>query len=293
MPSQGLGNPDHLAAPEEWRNTIWSIGIGDDGAFDATDARREAVLPDFFRDPAAIARAGYSHPVTDIAFPSSGAHNVMLVAERGGLRNRGLAAEDAFAFRQESRVLRYELNVDGVWQATGRYDVGYQDRELDGPPYLRAGSAGGVAFALAYDATGALDTDSADAFVWMTGDGLCAPNGPCRDAAGDLTDITEVHGVQGNSVAVLAEIEPAEAFQPYPFPGPATPSTGPDASHMADADLGQNGVENDATKIGDIAVYQDVPAFAWEPGDYPWWPVPDPDPDPGAPDLELVKTGPA
>ena len=289
--SQGLGNPDHLTAPEEWQNTIWSVGISEDGAFNAADVRREAVLPDFFRDPAAIARAGYSHPVTDIAFPFQGAQDVMLVAERGGLRNRGLNAEDAFAMRQESRVLRLERDVEGLWQVTGRYDVGYQDRELTGPPYLRAGAAGGVAFALGYDATGALDPEAADAFVWITGDGLCAPEGPCRDAAGELTDITQVHGLQGNAAAELAEVEPAEAFQPYPFPGPATPTTGLDASHLADADLGRNGTENDATRIGDIAVYQNVPAFAWTPEDYPWWPVPDP--DPGAPDLELVKTGPA
>ena len=288
--SQGLGNPDHLTAPEEWPNTIWSVGIGADGAFDTTDVRREAVLPDFFRDPAAIARAGYSHPVTDIAFPSQGTQDVMLVAERGGLRNRGLMAEDAFAIPRESRVLRFERDVDGVWQPIGRYDVGYQDRELEGPPYLRAGSAGGVAFALGYDATGALDLEAADAFVWITGDGLCGPEGPCRDAAGDLTDITEVHGVQGNTAARLVDVEPAEALQPYPFPGPATPTTSLDASHLADADLGLDGTGNDATRIGDIAVYQDAPAFAWTPEDYPWWPVPDP--DPGVPDLELVKTGP-
>ena len=217
----------------------------------------------------------------------------MLVAERGGLRNRGLLADDAFAMRQESRVLRYEMDVAGLWQATGRYDVAYQDRELDGPPYLRAGAAGGVAFGMGYGPDGTLDPAQADAFVWMTGDGLCAPEGACRDAAGDLTDVTQVHGVQGSTRAVAAEVEPAAAFQPYPVPGPATPPDGPDASFMVDADLGADDGSNDATRIGDIAVYQDTPAFVWEPGDYPWWPIPIPDPDPGAPELQLVKTGPA
>ncbi|MDJ0827468.1 MAG: hypothetical protein QNJ16_18395, partial [Rhodobacter sp.] len=61
--SQGLGNLDHLTMPGEWRNTIWSVGLTADGDFDLADVRREATLPDFFRDPAAIARAGYSHPV--------------------------------------------------------------------------------------------------------------------------------------------------------------------------------------------------------------------------------------
>ena len=114
--SQGFGNPDHAAAGEDdQRNAVWSVRIKEDGAFDTTSARREFFLPDFFRSPEAIARAGRSHPVADIAFPASGDQDVMLLAERGGVRNLGLAAEDAFANPHEARVLRYELTDQGFW----------------------------------------------------------------------------------------------------------------------------------------------------------------------------------
>ena len=72
------------------------------------------------------------------------AQNVMLLAERGGVRNLGLAAEAAFAYPHEARVLRYELDAEGTWQPTGRYDVGHYDRKDDGPPYVRANSSGGA-----------------------------------------------------------------------------------------------------------------------------------------------------
>jgi len=306
--AQALGNPDHALAGEHAHNSVWSVGLAPDGDFDTAAVRREFLLPDFFRSPEAIARAGFSHPVSDISFADYADQTVMLLAERGGLRNRGLDAENSFAFPHESRVLRYALRADGVWQPDGRYDVGYQDRQADGTPYLRAGSAGGVAFGMGYGADGSLNEMHPDAFVWMSGDGLCTPDAPCPGSDGPGSEGPgsegEVHGLQGNALSLSTETEPAAAFQPYPVPGPATPPSGPDQAFMIDADLGAAGGDgNDATRIGDIAIYQSVPVVAEIPAEGPWygpwpgpwpWPVPIPGgdlPPPPPPGEELPELG--
>ena len=268
--SQGFGNADYPTAGDDQRNALWSVQIGPDGAFDASTVRREFFLPDFFRSPEAIARAGRSHPVSDITFPAYGDQAVMLLAERGGVRNLGLAAEGAFAHSNESRVLRYELDPQGIWQPVGRYDVGFSDREDQMPPYIRAGASGGVSFGIGYGENWEIDAARPDAFVWMTGDGLCSPNGLCFDLNADAhTNSAEVHGVQGSEAESYEEIEPEAAFQPYPAPGPAYPPAGPDRSFMIDADItvdaSGNAIEeelsrNDATRIGDLVVFVPPPA---------------------------------
>ena len=268
--SQGFGSPDWASAGEDQQNSVWSVAIADDGSFDTASVRREFFLPEFFRSPEAIARAGISNPVADIAFPAVGDQTVMLLAERGGVRNLGLSAENAFAYPDESRVLRYQLDASGVWQPAGRYDVGFNDRKNAGPPYIRAGAAGGVSFGPGYGADGAVDPAQADAFVWMTGDALCSPDGGCLDpATGAHDDLSEVSGLQGEAASAYQEVIPPEAFQPYPAPGPASPPTGPDQSYMIDADVNVDATgvpipeelsRNDATRIGDVAVFQQPPA---------------------------------
>jgi hypothetical protein len=268
--SQGFGSPDWAAAGEDQQNSVWSVAIAEDGSFDASSVRREFFLPEFFRSAEAIARAGIGNPVADIAFPAIGDDPVMLLAERGGLRNLGLTAEDAFATPHEARVLRYEPDASGIWQPVGRYDVGFYDRQGDGPPYVRAGAAGGVAFGAGYTAAGAIDPAQPDGFVWMTGDALCSAAGACLDpAAGDHSDQSEVSGLEGENQSAFQEIIPAAAFQPYPAPGPATPPAGPDQSYMIDADVNVDGAgapipaelaRNDATRIGDVAVFQQAAA---------------------------------
>ena len=111
--SQGFGSPDWATAGEDQQNSVWSVAVAEDGGFASGTVRHEFLLPEFFRSPEAIARAGISHPVADIAFPRQAA-SAMLLAERGGVRNLGLAAEDAFAYPHETRVLRYELDAAGV-----------------------------------------------------------------------------------------------------------------------------------------------------------------------------------
>lgn len=316
--SQGFGNPDFAAASDaEKRNSVWSVGLAPDGSFVSGDVRREFILPDFFRSPEAIARAGHSNPVSDIAFGGGPAGGVMLLAERGGVRNLGLSAESAFAFPQESRVLRYEFSPEGRWEPVGRYDVGTYDRKDHGPPYLRAGGAGGVSFGPGFTPDGEANPSWPDAFAWFTGDALCSAAAPCVDrASGARTDATVMDGIQGLGELAYGAVEPDGAFSPYPATGPATPLGGPDRSYFVDAGTsGDAPAGNGATRIGDVEIYQPPlgtavaggvfpppaplgpPPFPPEPG---WDPAPPP-PDGWFPpppllyptDLAIEKTGPA
>ena len=100
--SKALGSADFASAGyEEKRNSVWSVALKDDGDFDLTSVRREYFLPDFFTNPADTARAGPSNPVADIAFCKCKDDKIMLVAERGGVRNLGLDAEEPFATPHE------------------------------------------------------------------------------------------------------------------------------------------------------------------------------------------------
>ncbi len=322
--SQGFGNPDYAgASDEEKRNSVWSVAITEDGDFDASSVRREFFLPDFFTDPADIARAGRSNPVSDIAFPECIEQNVMLVAERGGVRNLGLDAEEPFAYPHEARVLRYELDEKGVWQPIGRYDVGFYDRKNERAPFLRANSSGGADFGYGYNVEWAIDLAKPDQFVWMTGDSLCSPFGPCYvPDTGKFEDGSQVHGAQGTPEFGFDQLLPEAATQAYPTTGEAPyPATGPSQSWMIDTDINvdANGAaimkslaKNDATKIGDIAIYEDcekvgeegeeedeevpaegeVPAEVLPPGvETP--PEPEFPPIEEGPDLSKDKTGPA
>lgn len=276
--SQGFGEPAWFTAGDDQRNSVWSVRIGPDGSFDASDVRLEFLLPNFFSDPAQIASLGASHPVSDIAFPKLGEQNVMLLAERGGVRNLGLDASAPFARPHESRVLRYDVDERGVWRSAGRYDVGYYDRKNDGQPYLRANASGGVDFGLGYGADWRADQDKADEFVWITGDSLCSPDGPCADpAAGSPAGTTQVHGIQGTPVARVDDLAPDAALMPYPEAGYATPADTPGASYMIDADADAKDQRDDATKIGDVEVHEYEPrpegvAEGWMP---PGWTPPD------------------
>lgn len=302
--SQNFGRAAPPDAGPDVRNAVWSVRIMPDGDFDAESVRREFVLPDFFRGGEDLARAGSSRPVSDIAFPAFGNADVMLLAERGGLRNRGLDAEDSFAWPQESRVLRYERGEDGVWHEAGRYDIGFSDRRAKGPPYLRAGAAGGVTFAMGYGPDGTLDRLAPDAFAWATGDALCGPDTSCGGASG-----AQVSGAQGFDPATIDAVEPEAAVRPYPSPGPAYPPTGPEASYFIDVDPPTDPgriIRNDATRVGDVEAVQSAPRVSGRPDEGPWigpwdgdwpWPVPGPDfippDDPLAlPDLAVTKSTP-
>jgi hypothetical protein len=282
------------AFPEpEKRNSVWSVGLGAGGAFDPSDVRREFVLPDFFVAPADIARAGYSHPASDISFPRCSNQPIMLVAERGGIRNLGVAAENSFAAPHESRVIRYELDQNGAWRPVGRYDIGFYDRQKDGPPFINANCAGGAAFGPGYTEQGQADLSQPDQFVWITGDSLCSPDGPCNLPAGQAAaepanqvqqaaerpqpqgDDSEVHGLQGMRAAAIAELAPASAYSQTEQKQQTPTVVGINQSYLIDTDINvdpsgnpipEELTRNDATTIGDVAIYEVCrPGYAAQP----------------------------
>ena len=261
----------------EKRGSVWSVGLAPDGAFVAGDVRREFLLPDFFAKPEDVARAGYGSPVADITFSDCSSKPVMLVSERGGQRNLGLGVVEAFAWPHEARTLRYEMDQAGDWRPVGRYDVGFYDRRKEGIPYLRANGAGGAAFGYGYKADfSEIDRKAPGEFVWITGDALCSPDGPCRmpgaaegkaenaAAQAAAADGSEVHGLQGFSVDAVDALVPKGAFADYPQNSEPYPAIGPEQAWMIDADrnvdASGNPIEaeftrNDATLIGDVAIH--------------------------------------
>jgi hypothetical protein len=290
--SPALGNAAWKEiAEDDKRNSVWSIRLGPDGNFDPSGVRREFLVPDFFVKPEDIARAGYSQPVSDIAFPECGGAAAMLVSERGGLRNLGLDQENPFATPHEARTLRYELYQDGVWRPVGRYDIGFYNRQKEGEPFLRANCAGGAAFGLGYTDAWIANRSQPDQFVWISGDSLCSPDGPCTlpppppsaaappaaappgqpaatpaSAQGAEGDDSEVHGLQGLRETAFDQLAPPAAFRPYPADGSEPyPPAGPSLAYMIDTDINVDAagnlipdelIRNDATKIGDMAIYQ-------------------------------------
>jgi hypothetical protein len=291
--AQGAWNQ---ASDDDKRNTVWSVRLDPNGGFDTSDVRREFILPDFFERHTDVARAGFSQPVSDISFSECGQRPVMLVAERGGIRNLGLGMENSFATPHESRALRYEVDDKGTWRPVGRYDVGFYDRTKEGAPYMRANCSGGIAFGLGYDAnTWVADQSKPDQFVWTSGDKLCSREDPCNLPSGQQAeagsedpqqaatrtggDGSEVSGIQGLSEGAFEELVPESAFAPKPTVGGAG---GPNQAYMIDTDVNVDGngriieqelARNDATKIGDVAIYQ----ICEPPKSYafiPWTPPP-------------------
>ncbi len=265
---------------DDKRNSVWSVRLGEDGSFDPSNVRRELIVPDFFTQ--ASPRAGYSQPVSDISFSECGERPVMLLGERGGIRNLGLDKDNAFAYPHEARALRYELDQSGAWRPVGRYDIGFHDRRKEGAPYIRSNCSGGIAFGLGYDeSTWTASQGKPDQFVWSTGDYLCSPEGPCHLPPAVQTSANEngispasaqeqeegddshVHGVQGMAESAFEQLLPAGALGAEP--GNASPASGPDQSYLIDTDINvdeQGGLipeeltRNDATRIGDVAIYQ-------------------------------------
>jgi len=300
--SQGFGHPDFKQAPdEEKQNAVWSVAIAGDGSFDPGNVRREFTLPGFFVRQDDIIRAGKSHPVTDLAFGNANDQRIMLLAERGGVMNRGLSARSAFANPHEARVLRYVLGDNGTWQPAGRYDVGFYDRKKHGPPFIRAGGSGGVSFGFGYTSNGAIDEDRVDDFVWMSGGLLCSAPGPCYDPQTDkFGDTSEVNGVQGTPAEGIEAVSPVDPLSPYPATGTPYPARGMSLSYIVDPAIA--GQSTGASGSGDIEVFspiaitetapQDVaegaepPGWPPSPGDLaPGGPVPGPIPPPGGPPL--------
>jgi hypothetical protein len=258
--SDAFGNPDWATAGDDRRNSVWSVAIDANGAFDTTSIRREFFMQAFWpSEPGFGNKAGNSNPVSDITFPECTPQNTMLVAERGGMRNLGLDTPEAFARPYESRVLRYEVGQDEIWRPKGRYDVGFHDRASnEGDPAIFANAAGGVDFSYKMDENGLPDTTQPSQSVWMTGDGLCSPLGPCSDKVkGEGSDRSEVHGLQGTPFDGIVPLE--TVVQASTDLGALLRSYMIDTDINTDEDgkpVAEELERNDATKIGDVAIYQ-------------------------------------
>ena len=182
----------------------------------------------------------------------------MLIAERGGIRNLGLSAENPFAFPHEARALRYELDQPAGWQPVGRYDVGFYDRGTTGRRIARQ-LRGRHRLRLGYTAASRASTlTKPDQFVWITGDSLCSPEGPCRsrpvraprqrrrrslprhNSPPRITRMAtnaEVHGSAGAGGRGLRQLDAAGGLAPYPPNGSPYPPIGPDKTYLIDADI--------------------------------------------------------
>ncbi|WP_172891434.1 peptidoglycan-binding protein [Cohaesibacter sp. ES.047] len=280
--SQGFGHPAWAAAsPSEKQNSLWSIGLMPDGSFDSSDIRREALVPEFFTDPTDSASKGPSHAVADLAFPACRKPDSLLVAERGGIRTTGLGGLTPPTHENESRLSRFTLEDTGQWSYDGSFEVGYPKRATD--PEARANTAGGVTFGYRYDATGLIDTNQPDAFIWTSGNQLCKAGVPCFDpSTGDFSDFSEVDGMQG-----FPATSPTGQFG-----GTSAAAVVPTTSYMIDAD--SDFITAKQGEIGDIEVLQRC-----DPVDFaePSFPPPPPPPPPRQPsddffDLELTKRHP-
>ncbi len=256
--SDPLGADDWAENPEDQQNTIWSIGIADDGSFDIQDVRRELTLPPFDNLGTQTGTA-----VSDIAFSQDG---TMLLAERGGLRNFGLDAPQAFATPHVSRVLQYKLRQAGIWEPIARFDVGFYDRVNDGAPYLRANGAGGVDFGYGYTAKGVISPTRPGRMMWASGNYLCSPQGPCNDPdGGPRQDSDQVHGLQGTPRNADSTLLPDGAMEEYPDEGDPYPARGPNSSYLIDTDFNIDGFgrinedeaeRDDASRVGDIEIFR-------------------------------------
>jgi uncharacterized repeat protein (TIGR01451 family) len=284
--SAALGSAAHASADvDDRRNWVWSVALTEVGDFDLARVTREFPLPDLLTEPAERARHGTSQPVSDVTFSRCGDGQTMLVAERGSLRNEGLATPGAFAFAGRSRVLRYQAGDDDTWSPVGRYEVGFTLGQ-GMRPRVRSNAAGGVDFGHGYTSRGVLDPATVDGFVWMTGDNLCTPTGPCfNPAQSKLADGSHVHGLQGTPAEVIADtvVDPAGVAQVSAVAAGA--AAGPRQSYMVDTDANLDGTgqpimseltRDDSTRIGDIAMLQVCPrspptqeASAGEPAEAP------------------------
>ena len=101
------------------RNSVWSVRLGPNGGLIQAMCAASSLCPTSSSSRRTLPVWGYSSPVSDITFAECGDRPVMLVAERGGIRNLGLAADNAFSQPHTARTLRYELDVTALGVQSG------------------------------------------------------------------------------------------------------------------------------------------------------------------------------
>ncbi|MBZ0215852.1 MAG: peptidoglycan-binding protein, partial [Fimbriimonadaceae bacterium] len=282
--SSAFGESTWDVASEDANNSIWSVGINADGSFDATDVRREFVVPPFYVSRQDRADYGNSQPVASIEFLDS---RVMLIAERGMPLGRQESLSEPALVTGAGRVMRFVRGGDGKWLGEGRYDIGSSERENDDPPHIRAGSSGGIGIGYGYNGRGIIDHNSLSETLWVSATVLCNAQNPCGGGDGDTSII---HGLQGLPTAMISDMSPVDAFVPYAGNGPTSSDTTPKSSYFIGF-----GDTNDGLLAGDIG---DV-VFAQIPGSGDSGQSGSPPPPTGGPvasgpfDLAVTKSGPA
>ncbi len=287
-----LGDPGWDVAGDDARTSIWSVGLDGNGGFDVTDIRREILMPPLVPEEEGAAQAE-SPPVTGIAFAVDGA---MLVAERGRPAPGNGQAPAQVVRPEDARAFLFVRNEDGVWEAEGRYDVGFAERGAGNRPHIRANAGGGAAFGPGYDEDGGIDTDAPEATVWLSADPLCSETGPCIDPeTGEATVTGPVGGMQATPVSAISDLVPPVAMQAYPAAGgPVTGDETLKQSYLVPvADTGAI-----VGAMGDIAFYprERVISIVEAPEDVPPEPA-EQTPQgvtelpPALPDLAVAKTG--
>ncbi len=221
---------------DDQANWIWSVGIRADGGFDVNDVRREVALPALENAYGKILSAP-----SDIAFSVEG---VMLVAERGGMRNLKGDPESPFTQPAISRVLKFRQDDQGNWLLEGPYGVGNLNGANENQRDSYNNAAGGVAWGYGYDSTGNIDLAKVDEFVWVTGDSLCSQLGACYDPQTNaVTDRDHVTGAEGRP-ADLLEGNLANSYKI---------DTDLNVNQFGQIDRFQ-ATKNDDSKVGDIEI---------------------------------------
>ena len=233
------------ASDDDKRNTVWSVRLAPNGGFDPPTSGASSSCRTSSTRRTDIARAGFSQPVSDISFSECGQRPVMLVAERGGIRNLGLGARECV--RQSARGARAALRGRRQGQlAPGRplrrrLLRPHQGRcalhagELLGRHRLRPrlrrqhlGRRPGQAGSVRVDhGRQALLAARIRATCRAAGRPKPARRQPQQAAARSGGDGSEVHGIQGLAEGAFEELVPESAFAPTPrrrAPPPAAPT---------------------------------------------------------------------
>jgi len=231
---------------------VWSVGLDDDGAFDAASARFELKLADDAR----------LLEIADITFTRDGE---MILAQRPP--TTGAPDFGVLAKVRPARLLRYRAETPdnpptrARWQPVpAEYAVGITGQFRN--------AMGGVALGFGYDASGALDPNACAATVWATGDAL--RESPFAPSGAGGPEQAMASGIQGLPADSLREngTPPADAF-------------------VVDFD-GQFPRVKESGRVGDVAVAGPCPAdVAVAPG-VPEVPgvTPPAVPGPGAPGVQ-------
>lgn len=222
---------------------IWSVGIKDDGSFDASDVRWELDLPADVEP----------NEIADITFTGKGQ---MILAQRP-------PATGAPDFRElvkdtPSRVLRYELEAPDDPNTNSRW-VSAPDEYAIGLTGGHRSATGGVALGYGYAQEGSLDLQACEETLWATGDGL--RESPLKTvAAQDTAQRGMGDGFQGT---------PENMVRPDNVP--------PSGSYAIDFD-GQYPESRESGHVGDIEIASICPgepgAAPVEPGVAPGAPFP-------------------